>query len=229
MTVTVAGSYSVEWSLLDPDNNVMVTISTMPDTRNVAGFLEPTTAPPLQPGVLYRLRVRLPAVVGTSTGLPGRTYLHFTGTDPLSIDRNALTEIASVTIDRDWILEPNATNSTIPVTVGYKVHRSDRRTTKPQNVDIEATLTPRMTNDVSSAPVLAPVQLASIGGGSFSISVDWPPAYANAIDVMIHYSPDLIEWFLPNPAPHIGSGEFREIFSNSNPRFFYRAFPALSR
>jgi hypothetical protein len=88
----------------------------------------------------------------------------------------------------------------------------------------------------SSSPVLAPVllalrdfHLASLGGGSFSISADWPPAYVNAIDVMIESSPDLIEWFLPNPAPYIGSGEFREIFSNSNPRFFYRAFPALRR
>jgi hypothetical protein len=88
----------------------------------------------------------------------------------------------------------------------------------------------------SSSPVLAPVllalrdfHLASLGGGSFSISADWPPAYANAIDVMIESSPDLIEWFLPNPAPYIGSGEFRETFSNSDPRFFYRAFPALRR
>ena len=46
---------------------------------------------------------------------------------------------------------------------------------------------------------------------------------------MIESSPDLIEWFLPNPAPYIGSGEFCETFSNSDPRFFYRAFPALRR
>jgi hypothetical protein len=88
----------------------------------------------------------------------------------------------------------------------------------------------------SSSPVLAPVLLAlrnfrltSLGGGSFAIRAEWPPAYANAIEAMIQSSPDLVEWFLPNPAPYIGGGEFREIFSNSDPRFFYRAFPALRR
>lgn len=162
-TVNTAGTYSVEFSLLDPDNNVMatvvsstVTIGTVPDTRNYNADLEPTVAAALQPGVLYRLRARLKdsttATVAGMTGSPGRTYLHFTGTDPLSNDRNALTEVTSVTIDRSWLLETDGTKKTIPVTVGYKVHRYDRWTTTAQNVDIEVTLTPTLTNDISGAP-----------------------------------------------------------------------------
>lgn len=178
VTVTVAGSYSVEWSLLDPDNNVMVTsttvmgsISSVPDTRVVNGNLEPTAVLPLQPGVLYRLRARLrdsiPATVHTLTGTPGRTYLHFPGTDPLSNDRNALTEITSVTIDRDWILEPNATNSTIPVTVGYKVHRYDRWDTTPQSVSLDVSLLPTLRNDSSGV-----VENTVVTDNNFTVNID---------------------------------------------------------
>lgn len=178
VTVTTAGSYSIEWSLLDPAGTVMVTstsvmgaITTVPDTRTVSGSLEPTSTLPLQPGVLYRLRARLRdgsfSTVDTRTGSPGRTYLHFTGTDPLSNDRNALTEVVSVTIDRDWILEPNATNSTIPVTVGYKVHRYDRWDTTPQSVNLEVTLTPTLTNDDSNS-----VQTSTVTNNTFTVAID---------------------------------------------------------
>ena len=163
-TVNTTGNYAVEFSLLDPNNVVMATvlsstesITTVPDTRNYNANLEPTAAARLMPGVLYRLQARLmhnaTTQVDKMTGSPGRTYLHFTGTDPLSIDRHALTEIVSVTIDRAWLLETNASRTTIPVTVGYKVHRYDRWTTTPQNVNIDVTLTPTLTNDASSTAV----------------------------------------------------------------------------
>ena len=163
-TVNTTGNYAVEFSLLDPNNVVMATalsstvaVGVVPDTRNYNADLEPTAVARLMPGVLYRLQARLlynaTTQVDKMTGSPGRTYLHFTGTDPLSNDRNALTEIVSVTIDRSWLLETNASRTTIPVTVGYKVHRYDRWTTTPQNVDIDVTLTPTLTNDASSTAV----------------------------------------------------------------------------
>ncbi|MBL9183790.1 MAG: apolipoprotein A1/A4/E family protein [Verrucomicrobiaceae bacterium] len=163
-TVNTIGNYAVEFSLLDPNNVVMATVlsstvsvGVVPDTRNYNADLEPTAASALQPGVLYRLRARLlhnaTTEVDKMTGSPGRTYLHFTGTDPLSIDRNALTEVTSVTIDRSWMLETNPSRTTIPVTVGYTIHRYDRWTTTPQNVDLDVTLTPTLTNDDSSTAV----------------------------------------------------------------------------
>ena len=163
-TVNTIGNYAVEFSLLDPNNVVMATVlsstvsvGVVPDTRNYNANLEPTAASALQPGVLYRLQARLlhnaTTQVDKMTGSPGRTYLHFTGTDPLSIDRNALTEVTSVTIDRSWMLQTNPSRTTIPVTVGYTIHRYDRWTTTPQNVDLDVTLTPTMTNDESSTAV----------------------------------------------------------------------------
>jgi hypothetical protein len=88
----------------------------------------------------------------------------------------------------------------------------------------------------SSSPVLAPVvmelrdlQFAALGSGTFGLSVDWPAAYAHAINVQVESSSDLVEWFLPEPATYHGSGEFRATLSSTEARFFYRAFPELSR
>jgi hypothetical protein len=71
--------------------------------------------------------------------------------------------------------------------------------------------------------------LSHLGGGNFQISANWPASYANVIDVMIEGTPDFVEWSLPEPASHLGGGAFSQTVSNSNPRFFYRAFPALRR
>lgn len=88
----------------------------------------------------------------------------------------------------------------------------------------------------SSSPVLGPVRLAlrnfriaSLGGGSFRLSADWPESYAGVIDVMVEGTPDLREWFLPNPAEYLGGGEFAQTVSGFGPRFFFRAFPAMKR
>lgn len=88
----------------------------------------------------------------------------------------------------------------------------------------------------TSSPVLAPVlltlknfQIANMGGGNFHLSADWPASYAEVIDMMVEGTPDFVEWFLPNPADHLGGGAFSQTVSNSNPRFFYRAFPQLKR
>lgn len=94
------------------------------------------------------------------------------------------------------------------------------------------------TNPLSAAssPALAPVHLelknfllAHLGGSDYELSADWPASYAEVIDVMIEGTPDFVEWFLPNPATHQGGGAFSQTVSNSNPRFFYRAFPQLKR
>jgi predicted nucleic acid-binding Zn-ribbon protein len=204
-TVNAVGSYAVEFSLLDPNNVVMATaisptvaITTVPDSRSYDADIEPTSGAPLQPGVLYRLRARIlqnaTTEVAKLTGATGRTYLHFTGTDPLSIDRNALSEVTSVTIDREWILEPNATNSTIPVTVGYKVHRYDRWTTTPQSVNLDVTLTPTLTNDVSST-----VEASTVTNHTFTVAIDGhdssgtPPAPSTATGTRtIYVDPSVI-------------------------------------
>lgn len=88
----------------------------------------------------------------------------------------------------------------------------------------------------TSSPMLAPVRLelsdfhlTSLGGGSFRISADWPAAYANAINVQVEASPDLIEWLLPIPADYIGSGEFRATLTSAETRYFFRAFAELKR
>jgi hypothetical protein len=180
-TISAAGTYEIQWSLLNPAGTVMVSSTTslgsvttgLPVTTTADGTLEPTAAAPLVPGVLYRLRARLvevsgaPALVDGLTGSPGKTYLHFPGTDALSNDRNALTEITSVIIDRAWLLETDATKTTVPVTVGYKVHRYDRWTTTPQNVSLDVTLTPTLTNDADST-----VQAATVTNNAFTVSID---------------------------------------------------------
>lgn len=94
------------------------------------------------------------------------------------------------------------------------------------------------TNPLSAAssPVLAPVRLeirnfllSKLSGSNFQLSANWPASYANVIDLMIEGTPDFVEWSLPEPASHLGGGAFSQTVSNSNPRFFYRAFPQLKR
>lgn len=157
VTFTAADSYSVEYSLLDPDNNVMATttttvgaIATVPDTRDITGYLEPSAALPLQPGVRYRVRARLKdgtdGQVAGKTGSPGRTYVHFTGTDPSSADRNSVAVVTGVTFKRDWFLEIDATKQAVPVRVDYTVYRYDRwddptRVSVGLNLSLSGTLT----------------------------------------------------------------------------------------
>jgi hypothetical protein len=178
VTITTAGSYSMEFSLLDPDNNVIVTattimglIPTVPDTRNVTGFLEPTVANPLLPGVLYRLRARLKdstaATVDGMTGSPGRTYVHFSGTHPSSQDRNAVAEVMGVTFNREWFLETDPTRTFVPVTVDYRIHRYDRWDTTVNTVNLDMTLTATLTNEDSGAP-----QAITVTDGSFGVAIN---------------------------------------------------------
>jgi hypothetical protein len=179
VTITTAGSYSVEFTLLDPDNNVMATNTTImglipavPDTRVVDGHVEPSAANPLLPGVLYRLRARLKdstaATVDGMTGTPGRKYVHFTGTDSSSQDRNAVAEVTSVTIDREWLLETDATKTSVPVTVNYLVHRYDRwHLATPNSVNLDVSFGATLTNDASNAP-----QAVMVTGATSSVPID---------------------------------------------------------
>ena len=178
VTVTVADSYSVEFSLIDPDNNVMVTttttmgaITTVPDTRDVTGLLEPSVAMPLQPGVLYRVRARLKdstdAQVAGRTGSPGRTYVHFTGTDSSSADRNAVAKVTGVTFGREWFLETDATKQAVPVTVDYTVYRYDRWETAANTVSLDMSLAGTLTNDVDATE--SPITLSD---NDFSVGID---------------------------------------------------------
>lgn len=178
ITVTVADSYSVEFSLIDPDNNAMVTttttvgaITTVPDTRDVTGLLEPSAAMPLQPGVLYRVRARLRdstnAQVGGRTGSPGKTYVHFTGTDSSSADRNAVATVTGVTFGREWFLETDVTKRAVPVTVDYTVYRYDRWETTSNTVSLDMSLAGTLTNDVD-----ANESSITLSDNDFSVSID---------------------------------------------------------
>lgn len=178
VTINSAGNYHMVWSLLAPDNTVMTTnttvmgsITTVPDTRTVSGHVTPSATLPLQPGVLYRLRAQLyentAGLQDTQTGVSGRTYLHFTGTDPASNDRNALAEVTSVTIDRAWLLQTNPVWTTIPVTVGYTIHRYDRWDTTPQSVGLGVTLLPTLRNDDSGA-----VENTVVTNAVFTVNID---------------------------------------------------------
>lgn len=178
VTITTAGSYSVEFTLLDPDNNVMASntkimglIPTVPDTRVEDGYVEPSAGNPLLPGVLYRLRARLKDSTGSTvdgmTGTTGRKYVHFTGTDPGNQDRNAVMEITGITFYRDWFLETDATKTFVPVQVDYLVHRYDGWDATAFGQDIAITLTATLTNDESSTP-----QAITVTGGSFPVTID---------------------------------------------------------
>lgn len=204
VTVTTAGSYSVEFSLLDPDDNVVATnttvmglILTVPDTRVVDGHVEPSVSNPLLPGVLYRLRARLKdstaATVGEMTGATGRKYVHFTGTDPSSQDRNAVAEVTGVTFNREWLLETDATKTSVPVKVDYRVHRYDRWDTTANLVNLDMTVTASLTNDVSNT-----AQAITVTDGSFSVPISshdggTPPSPMMVTDsVIILVDPDVI-------------------------------------
>ncbi|MES2598690.1 MAG: hypothetical protein V4662_25375 [Verrucomicrobiota bacterium] len=178
VTINTAGSYNIQWSLIDPSNNIMATgstvmgsITTVPDTRFVSGHVTSNVALPLQPGVLYRLRAELRETTAglqdTLTGSPGGTYVHFTGTDPASNDRNAITRVTSVSINRSWLLETDATRTTIPVDVGYTVYRYDRWDTTPQSVGLDVTLTPTLKNDDSGA-----TQSTTVTNNTFTVNID---------------------------------------------------------
>lgn len=204
VTITTAGSYSVEFTLLDPDNNVMATnttimglIPTVPDTRVVDGYVEPSAGNPLLPGVLYRLRARLKdstaATVDGLTGTTGRKYVHFTGTDSSSQDRNAVAEVTGVTFNREWFLETDATKNSVPVQVDYRVHRYDRWDTTANLVNLDVTVTATLTNDDSNT-----VQAITVADGSFSVPISshdggTPPAPMMVTgSVTIDVDPDVI-------------------------------------
>ncbi len=137
VTVTTAGTYRVEWYLLDPSDNVVATGSTPAGsigagTFNVNSKVVSSISTPLDPGVLYRVKTEIiddttSMVVATGTESPGHTYLHFTGlqTDPADDARHIIAVIDSMTIDRNWLLDSDATRQAIPTKVTYTLHRFD--------------------------------------------------------------------------------------------------------
>ncbi|MCX6855035.1 MAG: hypothetical protein NTV80_09035, partial [Verrucomicrobia bacterium] len=169
ITINTPGAYAIQWSLVAPDNSVMITSTStagtitppmVPDTRTVNGGLIPTAALPLQVGVLYRLHVQLvntgtSAIADTRTQPTGFTYIHLKGTDPASTALNVVSEITSVVINRDFLLETNPALTTIPVTVSYRLHRYDNwdaaNDPKPVVVNLDSTAL-RLHSDGSLKP-----------------------------------------------------------------------------
>ncbi len=136
---TVNSSYQVNWSLLDPSDAVVGTGSTVLGAnvvglRTVNGQITPTTN--LAQGVLYRAKMTVidttsNTTVANQTRPTGHKYLHFTGTVATDSKLNVLAVVDSVTVDRDWLLETDATKTSLPVTVNYTLHRYDGWTTPP--------------------------------------------------------------------------------------------------
>ena len=134
VTFSVTGDYRIDWALLDPASVVVAT-----DTETVLGAtasqifqgnLVPSSAAPLVPGKLYRVKMSVVelatgATVGARMEAVGRTYIHFTGTDSASEKLNVVAEVTSVTLAQNWLLETDVTNSKMPVTVNYKLYRFD--------------------------------------------------------------------------------------------------------
>jgi hypothetical protein len=177
VTVTTAGSYRIDWELLDPgdtvvlrSNSIMGMISTVPDTRTVSGFLTPSGASPLQIGVGYRLRVKLHNITtgvmdDTGTQTTGRTFIHMLGTDPASSALNAVTEITAVTINREYLLETNVNRTTIPVDVSYTVHRYDDWNAADTPLSVVVNIAAPLIRDDSNA-----VQASTVSNGLFAVA-----------------------------------------------------------
>jgi hypothetical protein len=203
VTITTVGSYKVEWELLDPadtimaaSNTVMGLISTVPVTQTVSGFLTPSAAQRLAVGVNYRVRARLvntttTTIEDTRTQPTGKTYIHFTGTDPASAELNAVSQVTSITVDRRHLLETNVNRRTIPVTVNYTLHRYDNwdAADDPRSVlvnlntslvrdDNNSTQTTSvsgslfMVNNVSSYSVSGLTKIPTTVSGSQSLEID---------------------------------------------------------
>ena len=143
VNITTAGNFRLNWSLLDPANNVMATDTGgvgafTPGVYSPTGNLATSAANRLEPGVLYRVQLELieilggtPSVVATGTEATGHTYLHFITPLISNAARNIIGVVDSVTIDRDWLNENNPTRTTIPATVSFTLHRFD-------NIDVMA-------------------------------------------------------------------------------------------
>jgi hypothetical protein len=177
VTITTAGSYKVEWELLDPadtimaaGNTVMGLISTVPVTQTVSGHLTPSAAQRLQVGVHYRVRARLvnsttATTEDTRTQPTGKTYIHFTGTDPATVALNVVSEVTSITVDRRHLIETNANRRTIPVTVNYTLHRYDNWDAADDPRTVIVNLNTSLVRDDNNA-----VQPASVSGSLFSVN-----------------------------------------------------------
>ncbi len=208
ITINTPGSYAITWSLLAPDNSVMATATSpagtitpamVPDTRTVTGGLVPTAALRLQVGVLYRLHAQLvntgaATTEDTETGLP-RTYIHLAGTDPASAALNVMSEITSVVINRDFLLEANPSLATIPVTVSYRLHRYDNwdAANDPRNVPVNLNNTAlRLDSDGSVRPSTISDGLFVVGSmNSFAGAGPKVPATVTGTRV-IQVDPDAI-------------------------------------
>jgi hypothetical protein len=143
-----AGDYSATWSLLDPSDTVMASTTTVLTTglsgiQTLTDKIIPTASPRLTPGTLYRVKLEVTNVTtSTSVGYlaetPGNTYVHFTGTSSATSALNTVTQVTTVSVNRTWLLESDATKQTIPVRVDYTVYRYDDwlGANSPQDVDI---------------------------------------------------------------------------------------------
>jgi hypothetical protein len=182
-----AGSYRVEFDLLDPQDVVMASGSSLTGnipagTRIVPAQVIPSAANPLIPRTYYRMRARVfdlnggPNAIAGRTENPGGFYLHLTGTSPATSARNALSVVTGVTVDREWLLETDGANSSIPVTVSWAIHRYDNwnGTNDPQAVAMDFTLALEDGNgtpisSVTLVPVgqnIEPVVNSFSGGGA---------------------------------------------------------------
>jgi hypothetical protein len=106
-----AGSYRVEFDLLDPADAVVASGSTLTGniaagTRIVPAQVIPTAANALVPRTYYRMRAKVfdlnggPNAIASRAENPGAYYLHLPGTSPTTSERNALSVVTGVTIDR---------------------------------------------------------------------------------------------------------------------------------
>lgn len=143
-----AGHFRVVWDLLDPDANVVETDATLTGSIPagvlvVTGNLAPHLAQPLQPHTYYRVRATVikvadESVQATFTEPVGRYYIQLIGDQPSTTAHNALAIVTSVTVNREWLLETDPNSRTVPVTVGWELHRYDDWTgaSVPQTVTL---------------------------------------------------------------------------------------------
>ncbi len=179
ITFVTSGDYRIDWALIDPADVAVAT-----DTETVLGAsasqifhgnIVPSSATPLVPGRLYRLRVNVVelatgSVVATITR-PGRTYIHFTGTVSNSPQVNVVGEITAVTVGRDWLLETDPTRQKIPVTVDYTFYRYDDWAGASTGINVLGNLVPTIRRESDGA--VLPSTVTDGGFGSLLL-----PSYA---------------------------------------------------
>lgn len=213
VSLTLAGTYELRWSLIDETDTAVHTDSSQTMSGPTVGAVTRSISFDLPAGVtldqnkVYRAKLAVfrdlgfGAYMATASDVEttGRTYLHFTSTNPTDLDRNVITEVVSGSYSRTYLLEADSSLDAVPLSVTIRLHRYDAWGsavgTASVNTKVEAKLhevgTDAETTPTAGVSSVIAVDIDSHDGGIFMKS----PVVVNQVHTLEVDPPVQLESF----------------------------------